>query len=25
MCDAHHSAPERPELIDVSKLDRRDL
>lgn len=25
MCDAHHTAPERPELIDVSKLDRRDL
>lgn len=25
MCDAHHSASEAPELVDVSKLDRRDL
>jgi predicted Zn-dependent protease len=25
MCDAHHSAPEAPELVDVSKMDRRDL
>ena len=25
MCDAHSHAPEAPELVDVSKMDRRDL